>query len=238
LEIFPRIETLLPTGAAVFTGRIVSGVPGLDELLGGGIPAGDATLVMGPSGAGKTIFSLRYVADGLTRDERCLYITFQDSAGQLVGMAAAFGWDFEQARADGLLAIEHVPMGTLDLDVLVSVIRRNLGDGQIRRVVIDSLAEMVFAAREGDRFPAFLRSLNGLIRSFGASLMVTSETTTLGPIEDPLSGLMFLFHNVIQIRYVEQPAAVGRVLNILKMRNSPHDTGIYLCIITSDGFAI
>ena len=238
LKLFPRIETLLPTDMPVFSGRIDSGIPGLDELMGSGIPAGDATLVMGPSGAGKTIFSLRYVGEGLVQDERCLYITFQDTADQLVGMAAGFGWDFQEARAGGHLTIEHVPMGTLDLDVLVSVIRHHLGHGQIQRVVIDSLAEMVFAAREGDRFPAYLRSLNGLIRSFGASLLVTSETTTLGPTEEPLSGLMFLFHNVIQIRYVEQHAAVGRVINILKMRNSPHSNGIYLYTITPRGLAI
>jgi circadian clock protein KaiC len=238
LEVFPRIETLLPTVMPDFSGRIVSGIPGLDDLLGGGIPTGDATLVMGSSGAGKTIFSLGFVDEGLVQGERCLYITFQDTADQLVGMAAGFGWDFESARTAGHLAIEHVPMGALDLDVLVAVVRRHLSGGQFHRVVIDSLAEMVFSAREGERFPAYLRSLNGLIRSFGASLLVTSETTTLGPTEVPLGGLMFLFHNVIQIRYVEQHASVGRVLNILKMRKSPHDAGIHLCSITADGLRI
>jgi circadian clock protein KaiC len=221
-----------------FTGRIASGTAGLDEFMGAGIPAADATLVMGPSGAGKTIFSLRYISEGLARGVRCLYITFQDTADQLVGMAAGFGWDFEAARADGRLTIEHVPMGTLDLDVLVSVIRKHLTGGQVSRVVLDSLAELVFAAREGDRFPAYLRSLNGLIRSLRACLLVTSETTTLGPIHEPLHGLMFLFHNVVQIRYVERHANVGRVMNILKMRNSWHDTGIYLCTITGNGLEI
>jgi circadian clock protein KaiC len=238
LQVFPRIETLLPSLMPTFAGRITGGIDGLDALMGGGIPAGDATLVMGPSGAGKTIFSLGYVSEGLARGEHCLYITFQDTADQLVGMASGFGWDFESARATGRLTIEHVPMGTLDLDVLVSVVRRHLADGQISRVVLDSLAELVFAARESDRFPAYLRSLNGLARSCGATLLVTSETTTLGPIREPLEGLMFLFHNVIQIRYVERHANVGRVINILKMRNSQHDTGIYLCAITKAGLEV
>jgi circadian clock protein KaiC len=97
----------------------------------------------------------------------------------------------------------------------------------------------VTAARESERFPAYLRSLVGLIRAAGASLLVTSETATLGPpAGEPLNGLMFLFHNVIQLRYVELHAEVGRAINIIKMRNSDHDTGTYLCHITKDGLTI
>jgi circadian clock protein KaiC len=115
------------------------------------------------------------------------------------------------------------------------MVRRSLSSGETSRVVIDSLAEMVFSAREPERFPAFLRSLSGLIRSFGATLMITSETTPNGPLGEPLAGLMFLFPNVLQVRYVERHANVGRLINIMKMRNSRHDTGIYLCIITEKG---
>jgi circadian clock protein KaiC len=153
-------------------------------------------------------------------------------------MASAFGWDFEAARSAGKLAISHVPMGSLDLDVLAAVVRDDLAGEQVTRVVIDSLAEMVFAARESDRFPAYMRSLSGLIRAAGASLLVTSETTTLGPAKEPIAGLMFLFHNVVQIRYLEQNSRVARALNIVKMRTSDHDTGIYLCTVSSTGLNI
>jgi circadian clock protein KaiC len=237
-DVFPRLETLLSVDMPVFTGRLASGIPGLDDLMGGGIPGGDATLVMGPSGVGKTSFSLRYIAEGLGRGERCHYITFQDTADQLVCSAKGFGWDFEVARRSGHLTISHIPMGTLDLDVLASLVGRHLAAGEVSRVAIDSLAEMVFSAREPERFPAFLRSLSGLIRSFGATLVITSETTTNGPLGEPFTGLMFLFPNVLQIRYVEGHANVGRLINILKMRNSRHDTGIYLCTITAQGLEI
>ena len=236
--VFPRIETLIPAAMPVVTGRLQSGIPGLRDLTGGGIPRGDSVLILGQPGVGKTICSLRFIAEGLDDAENCLYITFQDTAEQLIGMASGFGWDLKTAQADGRLTISHVPMDSLDLDVLAAVVREKLDNGQVSRVVIDSLAEMVFAARESERFPAYMRRLIGLIRAAGASLLVTSETTALGPAKESLSGIVFLFHDVIQLRYIERNSHVGRALNVVKMRNSEHDTGIHLCAITSEGLQI
>jgi circadian clock protein KaiC len=154
-------------------------------------------------------------------------------------MAARFGWDFETARATDRLVLSHMPIGNLDLDVLASAIRHGLDDGKTTRVVIDSLAEMAHAAREVDRFPAYLRSLVSVVRAAGASFWITSETRTFGPMEDPLIGLMFLFHNVIQIRYIEHHCAeIGRAINVLKMRNSDHDTGMFACHVTAEGISV
>jgi circadian clock protein KaiC len=237
-QVYPRIESFLTVEVPPTNGRIPTGIPGLDALMAGGLPESDATLVLGPSGAGKTIGCLRFVAEGLARDERCLYITFQDTADQLVGMAGKFGWDFAAARTSGRLVISHVPVGNLDLDVVTSVIRHGLADGATTRIVIDSLAEMVQAARETNRFPAYLRSIIGVIRAAGANLWVTSETRTFGPMEEPLAGLMFLFHNVLQIRYIEHCTDTGRAINVFKMRNSHHDNSMYACHITDDGVTV
>jgi circadian clock protein KaiC len=238
IEVFPRTETLASAQLPDVSGRISSGTPGLDSLMGGGVGKGDATVVLGPSGAGKTIFGLRFVAQGLEDGERCLYVTFQDTADQLVKMATGFGWDLQGPRASGQLQVHHVPMGQLDLDMLASGIRGALADAPVGRVVIDSLAELVFAARESERFPAFARTLTGLVRAAGASLVITSETTTLGPTPEPVGGLTFLFHNVIQLRYIEVNSEAARALNIIKMRNSDHDKGVYSFAIDGHGLTI
>ncbi|GAA2701130.1 circadian clock protein KaiC [Actinoplanes palleronii] len=237
-EVLPRIESMVSAEVIPEKGRIPTGINGLDALMGGGIPRTDATLLLGPSGVGKTIAGLRFIAEGIAQGERCLYISFQDTADQLLTTAEKFGWDLRAARDDGRFVISHVPMGNLDLDGLSSVTRHGLADGTTRRIVIDSLAEMANAARETERFPAYLRNLLGLIRTSGASLWVTSETRTFGPITEPLVGLMFLFQNVIQIRYIELCDGVGRALNVVKMRNSRHDQGIHACDLTDDGLQI
>jgi circadian clock protein KaiC len=237
-EVFPRIETLDTGAAAHVTGRISTGIPGLDELMGGGIGAGEATVVLGPSGVGKTISGLRFTTEGISQGHRCLYVTFQDTADQLVEMAAAFGWDLHTAREKAQLVVLHVPLGELDLDLLASRIREEIARGPVHRVVIDSLAEMVYAARESDRFPAYARSLTGLIRAAGATLLITSETTTLGPSPEPIGGVTFLFHNVILLRYIELNSATGRALNIVKMRNSDHSKDVYSFTIDAGGVTI
>jgi circadian clock protein KaiC len=238
IGVFPRIETLIPEAIEPASGRITTGIPGLDQLMNGGPQATDATLVAGPSGVGKTIFGLRWTAQALEHGQRCLYVTFQDTPKQLTSMAGAFGWDIGDAQASGQLAISYVPMGDLDLDVLASAIRSELATHSVSRVVLDSFAELVFAARESERFPAFMRSLVGLIRGAGSSSLVTSETAGHGLATQSLDGLMFLFDNVIDLRYIEEESGVGRALNVVKMRNSRHETTLTSFTIADHGITL
>ena len=238
IEVFPRVETLIPEAIEAASGRIATGIPGLDQLMDGGPKATDATLVTGPSGVGKTIFGLRWTAHALEQGQHCLYVTFQDTPKQLTNMAGTFGWDIGAAQVSGHLAISYVPMGDLDLDVLASAIRSELATHKVSRVVIDSLAELVFAARESERFPAFMRSLVGLIRAAGSSSLVTSETAGHGLATQSLDGLLFLFDNVIDLRYIEEESGVGRALNVVKMRNSRHETTLTSFTIADHGITI
>jgi circadian clock protein KaiC len=238
VEVFPRIETLIPERAVTVSGRTSIGISGMDELMGGGPKATDATLVTGPSGVGKTIFALRWIVQALEQGENCLYVTFQDTPQQLTSMAASFGWDIEAAQAQGRLAISYVPMGALDLDFLANAVRSALGEHTVSRVAFDSLAELVYAARESERFPAFMRSLIGLIRADGSSSLVTSETAGRENFARPLDGLMFLFDNVIDLRYIEEGSQVSRALNVVKMRNSKHETTLTSFDITGHGVTI
>lgn len=167
-----------------------------------------------------------------------MYASFQENADQLAAKAASFGWDFEGALQSGQLVIHHIPHGELDLDTLGAVVRRELSTRGVRRVVLDSLAELVVAARETERFPAYARSLVAFIRAAGASVIVTSETTALGPEAEPVGGLSFLFHNVLFLRYIEIESESRRALSILKMRDSDHVKGVYQFEIDEHGLRV
>jgi circadian clock protein KaiC len=238
VEVFPRIETLVPHGVNAVSGKVPSGIPGLDGLMSGGAKQGDATLVTGPSGVGKTIFGLRWLTQEADLGKRCLYVTFQDTADQLVGVAAAFGWDLTSGGDSGSVSISYVPMGDLDLDVLATAVRSELRAHPTSRIVIDSLSELAFAAREEQRFPAYMRSLVGLVRAAGSSLLVTSETSAHGLSVNAMDGLLFLFDNVIELRYIEDGSRVGRAVHIAKMRSSWHEMTLNSVSITDRGLVV
>jgi circadian clock protein KaiC len=238
IRVFPRIETLVPAGVAPVAGRISSGVPGLERLMPGGMRQGDASLVMGPSGVGKTTLALRWITQGLEDGETCLFVTFQDTAEHLTEMGGAFGWDLSAAEAEGRLVISYVAMDDLDLDVLANSVRMNLDERPIRRIAIDSLAELVLADREWDRFPAYMRSLVGLVRAAGVSFLATSETVGATITSQSLEGLMFLFDNVIDLRYIEEGSGLGRAINIVKMRNRAHAMTLNQVTISDTGIAV
>lgn len=240
IEVFPRAETLNAHLQLVAEpqGRIAIGVSGLDAMCHGGLPRGGSTIVLGPSGCGKTALALRFTVQGLEDGERCLYVTFQENPSQLIRKAASFGWDLSPFLESGQLVIYHVPEGSLDLDILAATVRERLAKAPLQRMVIDSLAELVVAARESERFAAYARTLLGMLRNSNVSVLTTSETSSLGPMTDPVGSLSFLYHNVLLLRYIEQDSEVGRAVAILKMRNSAHEKGLWRFVIADHGFEV
>jgi circadian clock protein KaiC len=238
IEVFPRIETLIPEVEAPLSVQVSSGIAGLDELMGGGARRGDATVVTGPSGIGKTIFGLRWLAQSIEQAENALYVTFQDTGAQLTSVAAGFGWDLAAYQDSGQLVISYVPMGDLDLDAVATSVRAEVMRRPVSRIVIDSLSELASAAREEKRFPAYMRSLVGLVRAAGCTLLVTSETSTRGLPGSSLEELLFLFDNVIDLRYIEEGSQISRAAHVAKMRSRAHAMTLNAVTINDHGLEV
>ena len=235
IELFPRLETTLPRTVPTQDTRATFGVERLDAATGGGIPRGDSTLLIGPSGVGKTLLALRFIAAGLEQGERCLHISFQETEDQVREKAAAAGWDWSHIGSNQLV-IHHIPPVELDLDQVGAVVRSELLGGEVKRVVVDSLAELAFAARDTERLPAYVWALGGFVRAAGGTSIFTNEMAALGQSAG-LGGLSFLFNNVFFLRYVEIQSELRRGLNILKMRQSEHETGLIEFTVDAEGIA-
>jgi len=234
-EVFPRLETTLPTLVATQNRRAAFGLDKLDTAIAGGIPRGDSTLLIGPSGVGKTLMALRFIAAGLEQGERCLHISFQETDEEVREKASAAGWDWSGVDPDQLI-IRHIPPVEVDLDQAGALMRSDLARGDVKRVVVDSLAELAFAARENERLPAYVWALGGFVRAVGGTTIFTNEMAALGQGAD-LGGLSFIFNNVFFLRYVEVESELRRGLNVLKMRQSDHEKGLLEFTIDANGIS-
>ena len=234
-ELFPRLESTLPRRVPTQTGRASFGDQRLDAAIGGGIPRGDSTLLVGPSGVGKTLLGLSFLAAGLAEGERCLHVSFQESETQVREKAESAGWDWSTV-SDEQLVIKQIPPVELDLDQVGSLIRAELERSDVKRVVVDSLAELAFAARDTERLPAYVWALGGFVRAAGGTAVFTNEIAALGQ-SGGLAGLSFLFNNVFFLRYVELDSQLARGLSVLKMRQSDHEKGLIRFTIDTNGIA-
>ena len=235
VSVYPRFESDLPVRTERAEARVSTGVKGLDDMIEGGVPTGGATLVAGPAGAGKTVLGLHFIVEGLTRGERCVYISFQETEGQLIRKAKAFGWDLRKAVEEGRLALLNIRPVELSLDVTGSRLRAAASDN-VSRIVIDSLAELHHAALGTDRFADFTWALVETFRSVGATTMLTSETAAFfGPVFELAEGVSFVVDNVVLLRYTELESEIRRALGVVKMRDSDHVKSLVEFEIGSSG---
>src|SRR3989475_12233752 len=147
------------TDEGIQEGFVLTGIDGLDEMLGRGVPAGHIITVLGSFGTGKTTFALQFLMQGLINGEKAVFISLEEDVDSVVANAASFGWDLKRYLKEKKLHI--VKLEPVDAKTTVTRIRSELPDFIKRsgasRVAIDSISllNMLFAddtERRGKRF--------------------------------------------------------------------------------------
>jgi KaiC/GvpD/RAD55 family RecA-like ATPase len=130
--------------------KVKLGVPGLDILLGGGVPLGTVLLLPGCVGSGKTIFSLQFIAEGAKKyKERGLYVTFEETEDKLREQAGLFGWNFPALEKKKMARIIRLP--ALTMGEMLSDLEKEIRTFKPKRLVIDSFTFMSLAAHTRNR---------------------------------------------------------------------------------------
>jgi circadian clock protein KaiC len=241
IQVFPRtIINRCPTvegSINISTGekRISMGIPGLDEMLGGGLPVGYALLVVGPAGSGKTIMANEFLAEGVRSGEPGVIAAFEKTPCQL-----------QDNKLHALVKGGQVGMidtRSMDLSIdetlhdLIEMINRM----QAKRVVIDSLSgfELALAPEFSEDFRGSLYRMVAELTGMGMTVLMTSE------LEDCYTdlrfspfGSAFLADAIILQRYIETKGQFKRVLSVVKVRGSQHSKDIRLFDITDQGIII
>ena len=128
LEFFPRVRG--PEGAVAepetLDERVATGVAGLDEMLGGGLPRASATVVQGGTGTGKTLLGLQFLLEGARNGEPGIHFALEETAGQLRSIARGLGWDLRPLEESGLLTLSYVSPVELSTDRFLDRARREV----------------------------------------------------------------------------------------------------------------
>jgi len=239
LRIFPRaiVQPGAATGSEMSTGdaRVPMGISGLDEMLGGGLPAGYSLLLVGPSGSGKTIMATEFLAEGARRGEPGVIAAFEKSPSQLLNNKLS---EMVKAGKVGVINTRSLDLSIDEtLHDLIEMIRRM----QAKRVVIDSLSgfELALAPEFSEDFRGSLYRMVAELTSMGLTIMMTSELEDrFTDLRFSPSGSAFLADAIIVQRYVEIAGQLKRAFTVAKVRGSDHSKDIRFFTITDKGIVI
>lgn len=219
IEVFPR-RILDPAGKQISDNKRLSmGVPVLDQMMGGGLPAAYSMLLVGPSGSGKTVLATQFLEAGAKLGEPGVIAAFEKSPNQLLSQ-----------KLNHLVTQGHVKLfDTRVLDLTVDEILHDLvdliGKMDAKRVVIDSLSgfELALAPAFRENFRETLYRLVTMLTGMGVTVVMTSE------LEDRYTDLRFSAHGnafladaIVMQRYVELKGQFRRVIAVVKVRSSDH----------------
>ena len=222
-----------------------TGISGLDEVTGGGLPRGRSTLVCGPAGCGKTLLAMEFLARGITEfGEPGVFVAFEETVDDLIANVASLGFDLVKCQADGQLIVDHInavsgdteETGDWNLDGLFLRLGAAIDEVGAKRIVIDTIETLFGAFSNAVVLRSELRRLFGWLKERGVTAVITGErgdeTLTRHGIEEYVSDCVI----VLDHRVTEQ--ASTRRLRILKYRGSLHGTNEYPFLIGETGVSV
>lgn len=224
LQIFPRVLAAPePTGTARHTGapagRISTGVPVLDDMLGGGLPRGYSMLLVGPAGSGKTMLATEFLAEGVRQGERSIVALFEKTPSQMMNDK------LDMLVASGKVAMLNIRTLDMSVDETLYELVKLIDETGATRVVLDSLSgfELTLAPEFREDFRESLYRMTTVLSEKGVTLVMTSE------MEDRANELRFSPHGgsflvdaIVMQRYVECDAELHTVISVIKLRGSQH----------------
>lgn len=231
--------------AGVMIDRCPTGIAGFDELCQGGLVRNSVNVLLGGPGAGKTIFLMQYLYNGVTKyNENGIYLSFEPDVLELFKDGASFGWDFEKLDARGQVKFVRISPDT-DLNELKKELTSVIAKYEVKRVCMDPVS--LFAATEPNeaKIRKMLFDLSALLKRMGVTVLLADETATTDTEEVGIAGasaksqyVKFLVDGVIDLYSSGLGGVSDRAVRITKMRRTNHSRGPIPMSITDDGITI
>ncbi len=240
--VHPRIERLLANPSRADDRALAltsTGNDRLDAIMGGGVSVGSTTMVMGPSGIGKTTLGLQFLSDSSTAEPGLMF-SFHETPTRIKAKAAQVVPALRPLLdTDVVELLWQTPTSDV-LDAYGGRLLEALHRRKVKRLFIDGLTSLKNAAIDPSRVGHFLTALANELRVLGVTELYTLEIPDiLGPaIRVPIDDLASLAENLILLRYIELRSRLYRLISLIKVRDSDFDSSLYEFTITSKGVEI
>lgn len=237
VRVFPRLVAL--SQRRTFTrDRRSSGVAELDALLGGGIEQGSSTLILGPAGTGKSLFTIQFALAAIARGEKAALFVFDEEIGLLFDRMLGMGIDLKSICAQGSLIIEQVDAAELPPGEFAHRVCDCVDKRGVETVVIDSLNGYQAAMPEENSLILHIHELLQYLNRQGTTTYLTvAQHGLVGDMKAPVD-ITYLADTVILLRYFEALGRVRRAVSIIKKRTGTHEDTIREFRITPDGLRL
>nr|WP_298722181.1 ATPase domain-containing protein [uncultured Steroidobacter sp.] len=225
LIVHPRPESRFLRNTGIDNAaRISTGIAQLDAMTNGGLIADSSTLVLGPSGAGKTTLGMAFLQCS-SKAEPGLHFGFYESPQRLVANAGLIGIDLKSKVEAGHLEISWRPPFERVLDGLGNELIDTVRRRKVKRLFIDGWGGFAGTAETHERLGPFFAAVANELRSLGVTTMCTMETPNLiGPeLLVPGTGISAVTENMILLRYSEYQGRLRRLISIMKVRGGGFD---------------
>jgi len=223
---------------SVSPGRLSTGVPALDEMVGGkGYFRGSSILVTGTAGSGKTSLAGYFAEAGCRRGESALYFAFEESAAQITRNMQSIGLDLEPCLRKGLLQIHAARPTTSGLEGHLSAMHRLVEEKKPRVVVVDPISNLI-AVGTSLEVKAMLARLIDFMKVRQVTALFTSLTIDEGYPEGTDIGISSFMDTWLVLRNIERNGERIRTLDVLKSRGMPHSNQVREFVLTSQGLQL
>lgn len=245
MEVFPRLEAMAPLHHEQRSAEplLCTGLPVLDAMFGGGLPAASTTLMVGPAGVGKTTFGLHFLGES-SRESPGVFLGLYETPRSIEAKADSLGLPLAGLMRSQAVSMLWFPTTECIVDEICTRLIQAIRRSGARRVFVDGIGGLQTLMNDRQRLARLLAALSVEFQQLGVTAVFTSESAASGDIHDlPLDGLSLhgvsaVAQNILTLRYVERRNRLHRAASVLKMRNGPVDPRVRLYRMSDAGVQI